>query len=226
MTLVTQQTGPEGKLVRKVYVEAGSDIARELYLAIILDRGAERFAIIASTEGGMDIEEVAEKTPEKILTELIDPLAGLQAYQIRKVARARSWTRRRSRSSRPSSTALFELFVEKDASPGRDQPARRDRGRRSARPRRQAQLRRQRALPAPGDRRAARPRRGGSARARGQRDRPRLRRPRRQHRLHGQRRRPRDGDPRHDHRGRRQAGQLPRRRRRRRQGEGRRKPSS
>src|SRR5688572_31743749 len=68
MTLVTPQTGPEGKKVRKVYVEAGSDIERELYLAITLDRDSGRYAIIASTAGGMDIEEVAAHTPEKIRT--------------------------------------------------------------------------------------------------------------------------------------------------------------
>ena len=88
MTLVTHQTGPQGKLVRSVYVEAGSEIARELYLALTLDRATENFAVIASTEGGMDIEHVAETTPEKIHTEFIDPVVGLQPYQCRKIARA------------------------------------------------------------------------------------------------------------------------------------------
>ena len=82
MTLVTPQTGAEGKLVRKVYVEAGSEIARELYLAVLLDREKENVAVIASTEGGMEIEIVAEKTPEKILTVNVDrphplPVVGL-----------------------------------------------------------------------------------------------------------------------------------------------------
>jgi succinyl-CoA synthetase beta subunit len=85
MTLHTPQTPPEGKLVRKVYVEAGSSIARELYLAILLDRAAEKFAIVASTEGGMEIEVVAKETPEKILTVLIDPNEGLQDFQARKL---------------------------------------------------------------------------------------------------------------------------------------------
>ena len=80
MTLVTHQTGPEGKLVRKVYVEAGSDVERELYLAVTLDRATESFAIVASTEGGMDIEQVASATPEKISTTWIDPHVGLHAY--------------------------------------------------------------------------------------------------------------------------------------------------
>ncbi|MCH2411249.1 acetate--CoA ligase family protein, partial [Myxococcota bacterium] len=73
MNLVTHQTGVDGKLVRKVYVEAGSEIDRELYLAMTLDRATENFAVVASTEGGMDIEEVAEKTPEKISTTYVDP---------------------------------------------------------------------------------------------------------------------------------------------------------
>ncbi len=86
MTLHTPQTPPEGKLVRKVYVEAGSAIARELYLAILLDRAAEKFAIVASTEGGMEIEVVAEKTPEKIQTVLVDPNEGLHDFQARQLA--------------------------------------------------------------------------------------------------------------------------------------------
>jgi succinyl-CoA synthetase beta subunit len=85
MTLHTPQTPPEGKLVRKVYVEAGSEIADELYLAVVVDRAAEKFAVIASTEGGMEIEEVAAKTPEKIITVSVDGNVGLQAYQIRQI---------------------------------------------------------------------------------------------------------------------------------------------
>lgn len=84
--LVTHQTGPEGQVVRRLYVEQGLDIKRELYLALVVDRDARRIAVMASTEGGMDIEEVAEKTPERILTEHIDPLHGLAAYQARKLA--------------------------------------------------------------------------------------------------------------------------------------------
>ena len=85
MTLHTPQTPPEGKVVRKVYIEAGSSIARELYLAILLDRAAEKFAIVASTEGGMEIEVVAAETPEKILTVLIDPNEGLQDFHARQL---------------------------------------------------------------------------------------------------------------------------------------------
>jgi succinyl-CoA synthetase beta subunit len=86
MTLVTPQTGAAGKLVRKVYVEAGCNIAKEYYLSLLVDRAKRGIVIIASTEGGMEIEEVAHKTPEKILNVLIDPKVGLQAYQASKLA--------------------------------------------------------------------------------------------------------------------------------------------
>ncbi len=86
MQLVTHQTGPEGQKVRRLYVEQGLDIKRELYLALVVDRAARRIAVMASTEGGMDIEEVAEKTPEKIITVHVDPLIGLAAFQARQIA--------------------------------------------------------------------------------------------------------------------------------------------
>src|SRR6202171_6011038 len=80
MTLVTHQTGPHGRVVRRLYIEDGSDIARELYLSALVDRETSRVAFIASTEGGMDIEEVARRTPEKIQTFRIDPAAGYSAH--------------------------------------------------------------------------------------------------------------------------------------------------
>ena len=86
MTLVTPQTGAAGKLVRKVYVEAGCNIAKEYYLSLLVDRAKRGIVIIASTEGGMEIEEVAHKTPEKILNVMIDPKVGLQAYQTGELA--------------------------------------------------------------------------------------------------------------------------------------------
>jgi succinyl-CoA synthetase beta subunit len=86
MTLVTHQTGPEGQKVRRLYVEQGLDIARELYLGLVVDRERRRIAVMASTEGGVEIEKVAEETPEKILTEHIDPVFGLSGYQARKLA--------------------------------------------------------------------------------------------------------------------------------------------
>ena len=115
-TLVTHQTGPEGKQVRKVYVESGCDIARELYLALLLDRETETFAIIASTEGGMEIEEVAEKTPEKILTVHVDPNAGLHDWHVRRVARSLGLEETAAESLGTFLPALYRLFTELDAS--------------------------------------------------------------------------------------------------------------
>ena len=85
-TLVTHQTGPEGREVRRLYVEDGCDIADELYLSMLVDRGTSRVTIIASSEGGMDIEEVAARQPEKILSLAIDPATGLQPYHMRRLA--------------------------------------------------------------------------------------------------------------------------------------------
>src|SRR5690606_12291326 len=85
-TLVTVQTGPEGKQVNRLYVEQGIDIDRELYLSVVLDRSASRNLVMASTEGGMDIEQVAEEAPEKILRQLIDPAIGLADFQARAIA--------------------------------------------------------------------------------------------------------------------------------------------
>ncbi|MES1178427.1 MAG: ADP-forming succinate--CoA ligase subunit beta [Myxococcales bacterium] len=88
MQLITHQTGPEGQKVQRLYIEQGLDIARELYLSLVVDREARRVVLMASTEGGVEIEAVAEHTPEKILTEHIDPVTGLAAYQARKLAYA------------------------------------------------------------------------------------------------------------------------------------------
>ncbi|MEO6602027.1 MAG: ADP-forming succinate--CoA ligase subunit beta, partial [Polyangiaceae bacterium] len=88
MQLITHQTGPEGQKVQRLYIEQGLDIARELYLSLVVDREARRVVLMASTEGGVEIEAVAEHTPEKILTEHIDPVTGLGAYQARKLAYA------------------------------------------------------------------------------------------------------------------------------------------
>jgi len=86
MQLVTHQTGPQGQKVRRLYVEQGQDIARELYVGMVVDREVRRVALMASTEGGVEIEEVAANSPEKILTEHIDPLLGLAPFQARKIA--------------------------------------------------------------------------------------------------------------------------------------------
>ena len=87
-TLVTKQTGPEGRVVGKLLIEAASSIKKEFYLAVLLDRAVSRPVVMASTEGGVDIEEVAAKTPEKIIKETIDPAVGMMAYQARKLAAA------------------------------------------------------------------------------------------------------------------------------------------
>jgi succinyl-CoA synthetase beta subunit len=116
MTLRTHQTGAEGKLVRKVWIESGCDIARELYLAVVLDRAAEDLAIIASTEGGMEIEEVAAKTPEKILTVHVDPAAGLQAFHVRRIAFGLGLGADAVPKLEVFLGGLYRLFVEKDAS--------------------------------------------------------------------------------------------------------------
>ena len=86
MTLVTPQTGPEGRVVRRLLLEQTLDLERELYLAVTLDRSSERLTLIASAEGGVEIEKVAAETPEKILTEALDPAVGLSAFQARRLA--------------------------------------------------------------------------------------------------------------------------------------------
>ena len=86
MTLVTHQTGREGKAVKRVYIEEGCDIKRELYLGVLIDRATSRVTLMASTEGGVEIEEVAARSPEKILRVAVDPAAGLQPFYARKIA--------------------------------------------------------------------------------------------------------------------------------------------
>ena len=113
--LVTHQTGAAGRLVRKVMVAESVEISRELYLAIVLDRESGRPVIIASTEGGMDIEAVAAKTPEKILREPIHPLAGLQPYQVRKLVHALGFQTSARQFGRLLH-ALYHLFTDCDCS--------------------------------------------------------------------------------------------------------------
>ena len=115
-TLVTHQTGPEGKLVSKVLIAEAVDITRELYFAIVLDRGSSAPVIIASTEGGMDIEAVAEKTPERIFSEAIHPTLGLQAYQTRKLAAALGLTGKLMGQAGKLFSAMFKLFRARDCS--------------------------------------------------------------------------------------------------------------
>jgi len=114
--LVTHQTGPDGKQVNQVLVAEAVDIARELYFAVLLDRATSAPVIIASTAGGMDIEEVAEHSPEKILREPIHPVLGLQAYQTRKIAAALGLTGPLMSQATKLFTALFRLFMARDCS--------------------------------------------------------------------------------------------------------------
>ena len=114
--LVTIQTGPEGQVVRQVLVEEGCDIARELYLGIVVDRAAAKPVLMVSSEGGMDIEEVAAKTPEKIFKEAFDPDAGLQNYQVGKLAAKLGLPASSLRSAQKLMKGLCQVFVEKDCS--------------------------------------------------------------------------------------------------------------
>lgn len=114
-TLVTKQTGKEGRLVRKVMIAESVDIKSELYLAILMDRATSQPVIIASTEGGMDIEEVAESQPDKIQREFIHPIAGLQAYQVRKLAHSLGMTTTARQFGRLLHS-LYQLFIECDCS--------------------------------------------------------------------------------------------------------------
>jgi succinyl-CoA synthetase beta subunit len=114
--LVTHQTGPQGRVVRRIYVEQASEVARELYLGMVVDRKAESVAIIASTEGGMEIEEVAAKTPEKIITEPIDPVIGLAGFQSRKIAFALGLRDKQVGQFGSLISSLYRAFVDTDAS--------------------------------------------------------------------------------------------------------------
>jgi len=116
MNLITHQTGPQGKVVNRLYVEDGCDIARELYLSAVMDRGTSRIAIMASTEGGMDIEAVAEETPEKIQTLVIDPISGLQGHHARSLAYGLGLEGKQVGSAVKLITALYQAFVDTDAS--------------------------------------------------------------------------------------------------------------
>ncbi len=115
-TLVTHQTGPEGKLVNKVLVAEALEISRELYFAILLDRASSAPVVIASTEGGMDIEYVAEHTPEKIFREPIHPTLGLQGYQTRKLAKKLGLTGPLIAQAGKLFSAMFKLFLARDCS--------------------------------------------------------------------------------------------------------------
>ncbi|MGE4218660.1 MAG: ADP-forming succinate--CoA ligase subunit beta [Alphaproteobacteria bacterium] len=114
--LVTKQTGPDGKEVKRVYVEEGCDIARELYLALLIDRATSRITVMASTEGGMDIEEVAEKSPEKIVRLAIDPATGMQPFHTRKIAFGLGLEGKQVSAASRFLLSMYRAFTELDVS--------------------------------------------------------------------------------------------------------------
>jgi succinyl-CoA synthetase beta subunit len=114
-TLVTHQTGPVGKTVGRVYIEDGSSIARELYLALLIDRQTSRVSYVCSTEGGMDIEAVAAKTPEKILSFSVDPATGYQPFHGRRIAFMLGLEGKQVKQCVALMGTLYKLFVERDA---------------------------------------------------------------------------------------------------------------
>ena len=116
MNLVTHQTGPQGRKVRRIYIEEGCDIARELYLGMLIDRGSSRVTVIASTEGGMEIEEVAAKTPEKILKIAVDPALGMQAFHARRIAFSLGLKDKQVGAAVKFMHAMYAAFIGLDAS--------------------------------------------------------------------------------------------------------------
>lgn len=115
MTLVTHQTGPAGKLVQKVYIEEGADIADELYLGVVLDRAREMPVIMASREGGMEIEKVAAEAPEKIIKVAVDPFIGFQAFHGRELAYGLGLAPEEISSFIKFAAALYKVYMENDA---------------------------------------------------------------------------------------------------------------
>lgn len=115
-TLVTHQTGPEGREIKRLLIEEGHDIQKEYYVGLVLDRATSRIVLMASEEGGTEIEEVAEKTPEKIVKVVIDPAIGLQAYQAREVAFKINIPTKLVGQAVKFMTSLYNAFIEKDCS--------------------------------------------------------------------------------------------------------------
>ncbi|KMY49435.1 ADP-forming succinate--CoA ligase subunit beta [Peribacillus loiseleuriae] len=115
-TLITHQTGPEGKEVKRLLIEEGCDIKKEYYVGLVLDRDTSRVVLMASEEGGTEIEEVAEKTPEKIFKEVIDPVVGLSAFQARRIAFNINIPKELINKSVKFMLGLYTAFVEKDCS--------------------------------------------------------------------------------------------------------------
>ncbi|MCY8569931.1 ADP-forming succinate--CoA ligase subunit beta [Bacillus haynesii] len=115
-TLITHQTGPDGQQIKRLLIEEGCDIKKEYYVGLVLDRATSRIVLMASEEGGTEIEEVAEKTPEKIVKEVIDPAVGLQSYQARKIAFAINIPKELVGQAVKFMMGLYKAFTEKDCS--------------------------------------------------------------------------------------------------------------
>ena len=126
MQLVTHQTGPEGQKVRRLYIEEGADIQKEYYVSLVTDRATQKVAFIASSEGGMDIEEVAASTPEKIITEYIDPLVGFTKEQATKIAKAIELPDASLEQAVDIFQKLYQCYMETDASLVEINPLNRD----------------------------------------------------------------------------------------------------
>jgi succinyl-CoA synthetase beta subunit len=126
MQLKTHQTGPEGQKVRRLYIEEGADIQKEYYVSLVTDRATQKVAFIASSEGGMDIEEVAHSTPEKIITEYIDPLTGLGAEQAKKIADAIGLPENSTAQAIDVFQKLYACYMDTDASLVEINPLNRD----------------------------------------------------------------------------------------------------
>jgi hypothetical protein len=209
MQLKTHQTGPEGQKVRRLYIEDGADIGREFYVSLVTDRGSQKVAFIASSEGGMDIEEVAHATPEKIVTELIDPLTGLGDEQAARIARAVGMEGHTVEQAVTLFKNLYRCYMQTDASLVEINPLNRDsKGNLIALDAKfnfdANALYRHPEIVACRDLDEEDP-----AESRSQQVRPGLHQPGRQHRLPGQRRRPGHGHHGHHQAVRRRAGQLP-----------------
>ncbi|HZH57730.1 ADP-forming succinate--CoA ligase subunit beta [Yanghanlia caeni] len=126
MQLITHQTGPEGQKVRRLYIEEGADIQKEYYVSVVTDRATQKVAFIASSEGGMDIEEVAATSPEKIITEYIDPLVGFTKEQATKVAKAIEMPEASLEQAVDTFQKLYQCYMETDASLVEINPLNRD----------------------------------------------------------------------------------------------------
>jgi succinyl-CoA synthetase beta subunit len=126
MQLKTHQTGPEGQKVRRLYIEDGADIQKEYYVSVVTDRATQKVAFIASSEGGMDIEEVAHSTPEKIITEFIDPLVGFSGEQAKKIADAIGMPADSTAQAVDIFQKLFKCYMDTDASLVEINPLNRD----------------------------------------------------------------------------------------------------